>query len=107
MRTLFVRLTPAVLAVVLLFGGGWLCAHPASPSISQVSAIAPVPSPTATFFSELGSGVARQPRESQLPVAGTAGPGATPWPKLAGAALALGGAALVFISLRMRPQDGA
>ena len=108
MRSLFIRLAPTLLMAALLLGGGWLCAGPASPNASQVSAIGAAPSPTPTFFSELGSAVVQPPRESRLPLSGSAeqAPPA-PWPKLAGAALALGGATLVYLSLRMRPQRPA
>ena len=101
MRPLFIRLVPTLLAVALLLGGGWLCADPASPNISQVSAIGAAPSPTPTFFSELGSAVVKPPRDSRLPLSGSAErESPAPWPKLAGAAL-------VYCSLRMRPQRAA
>lgn len=108
MRPLFIRLVPTLLAVALLLGGGWLFAGPAPHNVSRVSAITAAPSPTPTFFSELGSAVVKPARDSRLPLAGSAKQASpAPWPKLAGAALALGGAALVCCSLRMRPQRAA
>jgi hypothetical protein len=108
MRPLFVRLVPTLLAVALLLGGGWLFAGPASHNVSRVSAITAAPSPTPASFSELGSAVVVAPRDSRLPLSGSAEQeSSAPWPKLAGAALALVGAALVYCSLRMRPQRPA
>jgi len=109
MRSKLVRLVPASLAVALLIAvHTGIFVPAASGNVSDVSAIAAAPSPKPTFFSELAPAVMVPPRDSSLPVSGSAGQDASaPWPKLFGVTLAFGGLLFVFTALRMRPQNDA
>jgi hypothetical protein len=107
MRSIPIRPAFALLiAGLLITAGGWLWAGPASDGASHASAVEAGFSPTPTFFSELGPAVMQSPRDAQLPSLGSAvRQTRAPRPKLAGLALALGGAVLVYTALRMRPEN--
>jgi len=109
MRSILTQPAFALLMTGLLItSGGWLRAGPASDGTGHASAVEASVSPTPTFFSELGPAVMQPPRDARLPSLGsTARQTPAPWPKLAGLALALGGAVLVYAALRMRPQNVA
>jgi hypothetical protein len=107
MRSIPIRPAFALLITGLLITtSGWLWAGLSSDGASHASAVEARVSPTPTFFSELGPAVMQSPRDARLPSLGSAARQTpAPWPKLAGLALALGGAVLVYAALRMRPQD--
>ncbi len=97
----------AFIAGILL--ASLLLASPGAHRMSETSAIAAPPQPTATYVSELGPASVRPPRHTvALPASGasvdTAG---IAWPKFAGLALAIGGALLVHASLTLRSSRAA
>ena len=89
----------AVIAAVLLAGS-------VSFAAKGSHAIAAPPQPTATYISELGPVSVQPPRHAvALPASGSGLDGGVPWPKLAGVGLALCGALLIHIALRLRPRQ--
>jgi hypothetical protein len=99
----------ALLAGVLLAASLWLAAPGGMHHMSETSAVAAPPRPTATYVSELGQASVQPPRHAvALPASGSGLDSAgIPWSQFAGLGLALGGVLLLHIALTMRPRRAA
>lgn len=96
---------PALLVLVLGHGGVFEHSTPGVVT-TDASSVAAAPEPTPPYISELGPATSQPPRASALPGAGAGNDAAANRPKGLGLALAVVGAALVYISLRLRPDSG-
>lgn len=107
MRRVTLTAPLAFIAGILLLAS--LLVLPESRRMSETSAIAAPPLPTATYVSELGPASVRPPRYTvALPASGAGiNRAGIAWPKFAGLALALGGALLVHASLTLRSSRTA
>jgi hypothetical protein len=109
MRRITCTAALALLASILLAASLWLAAPGGMRHMSETSAVAAPPRPTATYVSELGPASVQSPRRAvALPASGSRLDSAgSPWSHFAGLGLALSGALLLHVALTMRPRRAA